>query len=166
VATLVTYHYAHPVTENEVFAEMFARADQVKVRREGFSLLDMKQYLDAHGFHASGFRVPLQRLASAHVPAIALITEKGFNHFVVIKGVETDRVLLGDPAKGARAVALPEFQRMWSTGIVLVIDGGSTIPRFNDTRDWDVVPPAPLAAAVPREGLGLLVVSKFGAGGF
>jgi predicted double-glycine peptidase len=166
LATLLTFHYAHAVSEDDVFAEMFARADQDKVRREGFSLLDMKQYLDAHGMRAGGYRVPLARLAAAHIPAIVLINEKGYNHFVVIKGITADRVLLGDPAKGARAVSRNEFQRIWQNGIVLVVDRGGGAARFNAQQDWDVEPLAPLKGAVQRDGLWQLVMPKHGPGGF
>ena len=62
VATLLSYHYNYPVTEQSVFQEMFARGDQEKIRREGFSLLDMKTYLNAHQFQADGFELPLEKL--------------------------------------------------------------------------------------------------------
>ena len=44
VATLLTHHYAHPVSEQFVFEQMFARGDQQKIRKEGFSLLDIKRF--------------------------------------------------------------------------------------------------------------------------
>ena len=55
VATILTHHYGYPVSEQAVFEEMFTRGNQEKIRREGFSLLDMKTYLSAHGFQADGF---------------------------------------------------------------------------------------------------------------
>ena len=62
----------------------------------------MKRYLAAHGFEADGFEQPLDKLDEARVPAIVLINENGYHHFVVVKGVQADRVLIGDPAR-ARA---------------------------------------------------------------
>ena len=50
LATLLTHHYARPVSEQTVFEAMYALGDQAKIRREGFSLLDMKNYLKAQGF--------------------------------------------------------------------------------------------------------------------
>src|SRR3954451_23242215 len=52
VATLLTHHYNYPVTEEAVFKEMYENGDQEKIHKEGFSLLDMKRYLAAHGFDA------------------------------------------------------------------------------------------------------------------
>jgi predicted double-glycine peptidase len=62
VATLLTYHYDFPVTEQQAFQEMFVTGDQAKIRREGFSLLDMKRFLGNHGFKADGFELPLEKL--------------------------------------------------------------------------------------------------------
>src|SRR5690242_3410453 len=49
VATLLTYHYAAPATEKDVFMAMFERGNRAAIQREGFSLLDMKTYLEDHG---------------------------------------------------------------------------------------------------------------------
>ena len=56
LATLLTHHYDFPVNEQAVFAAMFQHGDQAKIRREGFSLLDMKNFLAARGFQADGFQ--------------------------------------------------------------------------------------------------------------
>jgi predicted double-glycine peptidase len=59
VATLLTYHYNTPTSEESAIAVMYVRGDQAKIRREGFSLLDMKLYLEQHGFRADGFEATL-----------------------------------------------------------------------------------------------------------
>ena len=46
----------------------------------------------------------LDKLREERVPAIALVTENGYHHFVVVKGFDGERVLIGDPASGTRAV--------------------------------------------------------------
>lgn len=166
VATLLSYHYATPVGEDEVFSDMYRRGDQPKIRREGFSLLDMKSYLDRHGFLAAGFRVELSELAAAQLPAIALITESRYNHFVVIKGMLADRVLIGDPARGARTLRRSEFASVWKSGIVLVVTADHGRSSFNSPADWDSAPLAPVSAALLRDGLGSVVIPKFGPGGF
>ena len=84
LATLLTHHYSYPVSEQNVFSEMFEHGDKVKIRKEGFSLLDMKAYLEARGFQADGFVAEIDQLLTAGIPAIALIQDHGYNHFVVI----------------------------------------------------------------------------------
>jgi predicted double-glycine peptidase len=166
LATLLSYQYGAPATEDQVFDEMFKHGDQAKIRREGFSLLDMKLYLESHGYAADGYKVSLERLRHAGIPAIVLISEHGYNHFVVIKGIAAGRVLLGDPSKGTRTIARPEFDRMWSNRILFVIHRSPTSARFNSTSDWDKAPLSPLAAGIGRDGLSQVVMSKFGPGGF
>lgn len=84
LSTLLTYHYGVKVSEEQVFTEMYAKGDQAKIRHEGFSLFDMKRYLEHHGFQADGFEAPLNKLESAAIPAIVLINENGYNHFVAL----------------------------------------------------------------------------------
>jgi uncharacterized protein len=86
VATLLTHHYGQAVSEQDVFQQMFERGNQDKIRKEGFSLLDMKLFLAARGFQADGFKLPLQKLVDAKLPAIVLVSENGYHHVIVIKG--------------------------------------------------------------------------------
>src|SRR5580658_2885474 len=43
LATLLTYHYNYPVLEDSVLKAMFAEGDKEKIRKEGFSMLDLKK---------------------------------------------------------------------------------------------------------------------------
>src|SRR4051812_30029468 len=113
LSTLLTYHYRFPVTEQAGFEEMFAHGEQDKIRQQGFSLLDMKRYLGAHGFEGDGFEASLDKLAEAKIPAIVLINDHGYNHFVVIKGLRDQRVLIGDPSGGTRAMSQKAFEALW-----------------------------------------------------
>ena len=44
-----------------------------------------------------------------------------FNHFVVVKGVEGDRILLADPALGNTTMSLNRFLEIWIDGISFVV---------------------------------------------
>ncbi|MBI5040606.1 MAG: hypothetical protein HZB57_05230 [Gammaproteobacteria bacterium] len=55
VATLLTFHYEQPVGETEAFEFMYRTGDQQKIRQEGFSMLDMKRFLDNKGLQTDGF---------------------------------------------------------------------------------------------------------------
>ena len=88
LASLLTYHYGIPKTEQEVFKEMWEHGNQEAIARLGFSMYDMKLYLESIGLRSDGFRVPLDRIAGTRVPAITLINTNGYKHFVVIKAVE------------------------------------------------------------------------------
>jgi predicted double-glycine peptidase len=166
VATLLSYHYDKPVTEQQVFAAMYASGDQQKIQREGFSLLDMKRYLAQQGFIADGYLQPLQKLAEAKLPAIVRIVENGYLHFVVIKGIEDERVLLGDPAGGTRAMRRADFEAMRPDRLLFVIHNWPGQPHFNQQADWGVAPRAPLGEAINRSSLANITLFKNGSGNY
>lgn len=169
VATLLSHHYDYPLSEQFVFEQMYLHGDQQKIRKDGFSLLDIKRFLAAHGFVADGFQLPLDKLSEARFPAIVLLSERGYHHFVVVKGLSPTRVLIGDPAGGTRALARDSFDAMWQSRLLFVIhkvEGRAGPARFNDAADWRVAPAAPLAAAVDRTGLEAVTMSKNGPGEF
>lgn len=164
VATLLTYQYGYPVDEQWVFEQMYAQGDQAKIRREGFSLLDIKRFLQANGFEADGFIVPLEKLQQEHLPAIVLVDEKGYHHFVVIKGLAYGRVLVGDPARGTRAIPLAQFHSEWTNRLLFVIHNRRALAVFNSASDWRAAPLAPLGSAIDRTGLGDITLPKRGPG--
>lgn len=160
VATLLTYHYGRPTGEREVFERMFAAGDQGAIRKYGFSMFDMQRYLATLGLRADGFRVGLDKIAEVGVPAITLINLKGYNHFVVVKGVEGGDVLVGDPAMGLKAIPRAEFDSMWQ-GVMFVIrdDVDTGREHFNQSGDWAVRRKAPFGTALSRHGLATLSVA-------
>lgn len=166
IATLLTHHYGTPIDEQTVFTRMFARGDQSRIRQEGFSLLDMKRFLAELGFEADGFEQPLGKLLEARVPAIVLINRNGYRHFVVVKGLDGNRVLLGDPSQGTRAESLREFESQWQGKLLFVIHNRMEQARFNLAADWRVAPRAPLGSDAPRASLGGLGLPRHGPGDF
>lgn len=161
VATLLTYHYDNPVDEQIVLDAMLAKGDQEKIRREGFSLLDMKRYFEAKGYNANGYRIPLEKLSQVGLPAIALVETTGYLHFVVVKGVDNNYVLVGDPATGVSRIPRKHFAEIWKSEILFIVQ--SVDPRyrfrnFNTIKEWSAVPRAPLSMAVSHQGLGSLTL--------
>lgn len=166
LATLLTHHYEVPVSEQEVFEDMYERGDQEKIQKEGFSLLDMKLYLETLGFDADGFEQPLDKLAEARIPAIVLVNEGGYHHFVVVKGIQGGRVLIGDPASGTRALSRDSFEAIWLNRLLFVIHSHMKSARFNLAADWRAAPSSPLSAGVSRDGMAGIALSKHGPGEF
>ncbi|QPF73655.1 C39 family peptidase [Roseateles sp. DAIF2] len=166
IATLLAHHYRHGVNEQTVFEGMYRHGDQEKIKREGFSLLDMKRYLQTLGFEANGFEATLEMLGRANIPAIALIQEQGYHHFIVIKGLRQGRVLIGDPSGGLRAMSQASFQQIWTNQILFVINNQQDRARFNLDAEWKIVPRAPTDLAINRNGLGSMLLPKLGPGDF
>ncbi|WP_458525149.1 C39 family peptidase [Onishia taeanensis] len=155
VATLLTYHYERPTTEADVFESMIQRGDVEKIRTYGFSMLDMKQYLDTQGLDSDGFRVNLEDFIGIGLPAITLINTGGYKHFVVIKGMDDGNVLVGDPAVGTVVVPKEHFETLW-TGSVLGAREDMLLAQqyFNNERDWQVRPASPLGQGMQRSAIG------------
>ena len=145
LATLLRYHYDLAVDEDDAFRGMWSKGDRSQIRKVGFSLLDMKRWLASHRLTADGYRVPLDRVASTGVPGIALIAIKNYRHFVVVKGVRDQEVLLGDPSSGLTVMARADFEKAWN-GIYFVLseDQKRGKARFNRPSQWAAYPGAPI----------------------
>lgn len=154
VATLLTYHYGRPISEQDAFKSMFEAGDQALIEKQGFSLADMQRFFATLGLKSDGYKVSLDKLAEVGVPAITLINTKGYNHFVVVKGIQHGDVLVGDPALGLKAIPRDEFQAMWQ-GVVFVVR--DDLPRarkaFNRDQEWAIRRKAPFGTALTRQGL-------------
>lgn len=160
LASLLTFHYGFPVTEKDVFDSMYEHGDVAKIRREGFSLLDMKLYLKRNGFDADGYRLSLEQFSEkAAVPAIALVNTSGYNHFIIIKGIRTNELVIGDPAKGVRVVDRNTFKQEWN-GISFLIKSHLHKGRatFSQPVDWQVQTKAPFGTALSNQSLSLFTM--------
>ena len=167
VATLLTYHYDQPTTEKVVFKDMYERGDQEKIHSEGFSLLDMMNYLGRRGYRANGFRVPLDKLVEADVPAIVLTNTRGYKHFVVVKGVTEDKVLVADPALGNRIVPREEFEAVWNGIAFVILDDSEMAQAFvNAEKDWQIRQKAPIGEGRGAEDIGFFALNLPGANFF
>lgn len=156
LATLLRYHYGRPVTEADVFRAMYAKGDQAKIRKVGFSLLDMKVYLASAGIAADGYRLEAASLGRMAEPGIALVRVGNYRHFVVVKGVRDGKVLVGDPALGLKAYGLAEFAGVWD-GVVLKVHAASAAGTFDRPEEWSSLRPGPLA---PLDAVGLAAVTR------
>jgi predicted double-glycine peptidase len=119
LATLLRYqHGEERLTEREVAIGLIGRdrylANPALIRiQNGFSLLDLKRYVDERGYTGvglGGLELPdLEDFAPIMVP----IDKAGYEHFVVYRGRMGDRVLLADPAFGTVTMPAERFERAW-----------------------------------------------------
>jgi len=155
VATILTHHYDRPTGEQEPFKAMWAKGDKALIRKVGFSMFDMKDYLTDLGYTTEGFRLKVADLQKIKRPLIVLLDLNGFKHFVVIKGISANRVLTGDSVLGLTQYSTRDFEKMWN-GIALAIvkTPEPKRPKFNMASDWGPWSQAPL-----EEGNDALAVS-------
>lgn len=144
LATLLTYNYQQPVTEQTVFQDMIQNGDIDRIKKDGFSLLDLKDYLARHNLQSGGFRAPLEKLAQVGVPAIVLIDHGGYRHFAVVRGIDDGRVLLSDPSLGTRAISVQQFTKEWNGIFFLILTDADVAQKtFNNSKVWAAAPRSP-----------------------
>jgi len=145
LATLLAHHYGRPVDESTVFRAMYSVGDQARIQKVGFSLLDMKRYLEGHGFKADGYRLTMAQLERSRAPAITVVQNGSYKHFVVIKGVRDGKVMVGDPALGLKIYTLAEFEKIWNGIAFMIRDVPSTTQvAYNREDEWRPFATAPM----------------------
>ena len=123
LATILRYAYHLKVDETTVIQGMMGVSDEALVRQRGFSLLDIKHYVESLGMRGRGYRVNEERLRSLRVPGLVLMDVNGFRHFVVLKQIHGNTAELADPMLGNRSLALTEFMKAWPSHAVFVVIG-------------------------------------------
>jgi len=136
LATILKYAYRIDVNEGDVLEGMFAVSDIEIVQRQGFSLLDIKNYIHGVGMRGRGYKVTVDALEKIRVPTIVLLDLKGYKHFVVLKKTDKDLVYIADPALGNKVVKKEDFKEQWN-GIVFAVIGNGI------DRSSPLVDPAP-----------------------
>ncbi|WP_051768167.1 C39 family peptidase [Sphingobium sp. DC-2] len=138
IATLLSYHYERPMPERAVFLSMWEEGDQAKIRKLGFSMRDMKLYLESIGLRAEGFRLTPVQLRRLGQPGIVILDIKGYKHFVVVKGVRGEEVLVGDPMLGLKIYSFSDFSAMWNGIFLAVLSPASAHPPlYNLAAEWE-----------------------------
>lgn len=140
LATILRYAYGLDVTEEDMLDGLFAVSDPAVVEQQGFSLLDIKHYIERVGFRGRGYKLDERTLDELKIPTIVLLDLNGYKHFVVLKRSADGWVYLADPALGNKIMPKEEFMKNWN-GIVFAIIGKG----FN-RQSVLLNPPPPLTA--------------------
>lgn len=140
LATILRQAYWLDVDEAQIIEGMLAHSDQDLVRVQGFSMLDMKRYVESLGMRARGYRVQPDTLKSIQIPVVVLMDIRGYKHFVVMQKVHNGWVYIGDPVLGHKRFTIDDFVKGWNGIIFAVI--GKGYDKSNALLD----PPMPLTA--------------------
>ena len=118
LATVLRYQHGIPATERTVALglinrkEYLSNPDLLKIR-QGFSLLDLKRYVDKLGYEGLGLgQLTLSDLID-HAPIIVPVNLSGYPHFVVFRGAAQNSVLVADPAFGNVTMPIEKFENAW-----------------------------------------------------
>jgi Predicted double-glycine peptidase len=124
LATILKYAYGKNTNEDEVMRGMLQVSDPDRVRQRGFSLLNMKHFVQTLGLRGRGFEMRADVLHKIKIPTIVLLDIKGYKHFTVLKKATHDKVYLADPALGNKSIGLKEFAAGWNGVVFAVIGDG------------------------------------------
>ena len=122
LATVFTYGHGDAVSELQVVSAMLEKTDPARVKeRGGFSMLDMKRYVEGRGYKAFAYRgLSLDDLRVMQAPIVP-IDARGANHYVVFNGIDGDEVRLADPMFGNRRMHKDRFAEIWLQGTALLV---------------------------------------------
>ncbi len=151
LATLLNYQHGDPVSEREIAKGLIQREEYLDnpslVRaRQGFSLLDLKRYVEQRGYQGIGYgKLTLEDLTK-RAPIMVPVRFTGYNHFVVFRGALGNRVLVADPAFGNHTMLAANFEAAWLTypefgkvGFVVAQADGTVPPNRLAPRPTDFV---------------------------
>ncbi len=110
----IAKHYGRTFTINRL-------RETVGTRREGTTLLGLKQGAEALGFKARGIKAPLEIVNKQAVPLPAIIHWRGY-HWVVLYGKRGNKYIIADPGVGIRYLDKKWLTEAWTGGIMLLLE--------------------------------------------
>ncbi|WP_109478032.1 C39 family peptidase [Paraburkholderia sp. C35] len=122
LATLLKYGYGIEIPETELIRRMMVFSTPEVVVKNGFSMLDMKKFVETIGLRGRGFRVNSDALYHLQIPVMVLMNLDGYEHFVIVKHAQDGRIFIADPALGNRILLEEDFAKTWN-GLVFAVVG-------------------------------------------
>ena len=112
-------------------ATTLSKAELEERIKNGLTLTDLKRVCDRFGYTTILGTLTVEKLAESKVPLIVGITVNDYDHFVVVRGADSNYVYLADPAVGRMRVPIEEFAQQWQKNAVLVVVKPKTQPPKN-----------------------------------
>jgi predicted double-glycine peptidase len=122
LATLLKYGYGIDIPETDLIRQMMVFSTPEVVVKNGFSMLDMKKFVETIGLRGRGFRVNTDALYHLQIPVMVLMNLDGYEHFVIVKHAQDGRIFIADPALGNRILLDEDFAKTWN-GLVFAVVG-------------------------------------------
>lgn len=118
LATLLRYQLGDDISERDIARGLIKREEYLNdpdlIRyRQGFSLLDLKRFVDRRGYQGIGLGKLTVSDLEERAPIMVPVDFNGYKHFVIFRGIGGNRVLLADPAYGNRTMLIQAFEKAW-----------------------------------------------------
>jgi ATP-binding cassette subfamily B protein len=103
---------------------------------EGSSMLDLVYAAEKLGFEAKGGQGNYEALRNEKLPCIAHVhIYNGQTHYLIIYKITETHLLIGDPGKGMYKSSREDFERVWNSNAVILLNPGKTLYK-EDQRYW------------------------------
>jgi predicted double-glycine peptidase len=136
LATIVKHFWGENVNETQILVGILStlsREDLQERIANGLTLTDLKRVSEKAGYVAVLGKLEIDGLRESKVPLLVGITVNGFDHFVVVRGLDDQYVYLADPAVGKIRVAIPDFEKQWQQNTVLAVIRPGVKPPTDST---------------------------------
>jgi len=121
-ATIFQHFYGANIAEIEIIESVLKTGDKEQIAKRGFSMLELKHFAETKGFVSEGFRIAdANKLRELKAPVLTLIDTRGYKHFVVLKKVIGNQVIIADPAFGNVVKTMSEFEQQWNNVILVIL---------------------------------------------
>ncbi len=125
LATIYTHYLDLPVEERDMSRALTAEAlrsgrDRSHIQARGYAMGDLKRVVDRSPLVSAAFQAPVETLKTLKIPVITQVNIRGYGHFVVLRGMIGDRVIVADPNFGNMTYPIGQFDDIWS-GVMLAI---------------------------------------------
>jgi hypothetical protein len=123
VTKVLTWEESRRVGKREVATGMLRMTQPIKVKHQGgFSLLDMKHFVETRGLQGVGYRDLTFEQLLTYPSAIVPVLQYGNPHFIVVRGLTSSGgVDIADPGFGNRTISIADFKSIWQSGIGFVV---------------------------------------------
>ena len=115
LATLLSFHDPE-LADPAVLAAMvpLGTAEFDRIRREGFSLLQLAIMAEALGWQPTLSTISQLKLHAMRLPALVHLTLPSGPHFSVLVGLAGQRVIFADPSQGFQWWSREQFVDAWA----------------------------------------------------
>jgi hypothetical protein len=122
----------------------------------------------------AAFRSTPEELVNLKIPVVTHVNIRGYGHFVVLRGLVGDRVVVADPNFGNLTLPIGQFRELWS-GVMLAVarpkepiqevdfdPRGGPVSREIDYSTFRRGPALPAAGMRPPTFIGIAARQSFG----
>lgn len=132
LATMARYYFRDNVTEKQVLdlALKGLTPRELEDRRDnGLSMDDLFKAAKRLNYQATVYELELEKLKELQAPIIVRTIKDDYKHFVVLRGVQEDRVWLADPIRGNHRIPVAEFVQQWNGVALFLGKEGFGLPK-------------------------------------